>query len=87
MLSTCVIVHGIEVDTLQMQARLPQDKLEAAITLVRAFSRRRKVTLRELQSLIGTLNFACKVVVPESPFLRRLIDLTMGIAKPISIFG
>ena len=80
--STCVIVHGIEVDTLQMQARLPQDKLEAAITLVRAFSRRRKVTLRELQSLIGTMNFACKVVVPGRPFLRRLSDLTMGIAKP-----
>ena len=78
--STCVIVHGIEVDTLQMQARLPQDKLEAAITLVRAFSRRRKVTLRELQSLIGTLR--SKVVVPGRPFLCRLIDLTMGIAKP-----
>ena len=78
----CAIVQCIEVDTLQMQARLPQDTLEAAITLVRAFSRRRKVALRELQSLIGILNFACKVVVPGRPFLRRLTDLTMGIAKP-----
>ena len=58
MSSTCVIVHDIEVDTLQM------------------------VTLKELQSLIGTLNFACKVVVPGHLFLRHLIDLTMGIAKP-----
>jgi hypothetical protein len=80
--STCVIVHGIEVDTVSMQARLPQDKLEAAVNLVRAYRRRRKVTLRELQSVIGTLAFACKVVIMGRPFLRRLIDLTIGIAKP-----
>ena len=42
--SSCVDVHGIEVDTGTMQARLPQDKLEAAINLVRSFSRRKKVT-------------------------------------------
>ena len=80
--STCVIVHGIEVDTVSMQARLPQDKLEAAVNLVRAYRRCRKVTLRELQSVIGTLAFACKVVIMGRPFLRRLIDLTIGIAKP-----
>lgn len=45
-------------------------KLQAAITRVRSFRRRRKVTLRELQSLIGTLNFACKVVVPGTPLNR-----------------
>ncbi|KAI0221333.1 hypothetical protein LSAT2_027298, partial [Lamellibrachia satsuma] len=46
-----------------MQARLPQDKLETAIDLVKSFSRRKKVTLMELQSCIGTLQFAAKVVV------------------------
>ena len=80
--ATCVIVHGIEVDTDLMQARLPRDKLENAVILVRNFARRKKVTLRELQSLIGTLSFACKVIVPGRPFLRRLIDLTVGINRP-----
>ena len=80
--ATCVIVHGIEIDTELMEARLPQDKLEDAINLVRSFARRKKVTLHELQSLIGTLNFACKVIVPGRPFLRRLIDLTIGISRP-----
>ena len=61
--STCAVVHGIEIDTLLMQARLPQDKLEAAIILVKSFSRHKKVTLRELQSLIGNLNFVSKVIV------------------------
>ena len=44
--------------------------------------RRRSVTLRELQSWIGLLNFCCSVVVPGRAFLRRLIDLTMGPLHP-----
>ena len=80
--TTCVTVHGIEVDTELMEARLPRDKLDDALNLVTRFARRKKVTLRELQSLIGTLNFACKVIVPGRPFLRRLIDLTIGINRP-----
>ena len=43
---------------------------------------RQKVTLRELQSLIGLLNFACSVVVPGRAFLRRLINLTIGVKRP-----
>ena len=43
---------------------------------------RKSVTLEELQSLIGLLNFACCVVVPGRAFLRRLIDLTRGVRKP-----
>ena len=50
--------------------------------LISRFLRRRKVTLREIQSLTGLLNFACTVIVPGRAFLRRLIDLTMGILHP-----
>ncbi|KAK2163727.1 hypothetical protein NP493_1443g00045 [Ridgeia piscesae] len=52
-----------------MEARLPQDKLDAAITLVRSLSRRKKVTLRELQRLLGTLAFCTKVLMPGWHFL------------------
>ena len=46
------------------------------------FLSRKKVTLKELQSLLGLLNFACAVVTPGRAFLRRLIDLTRGISHP-----
>ena len=36
----------------------------------------------KLQSLTGLLDFACTVVVPGRAFLRRLIDLTIGIHSP-----
>ena len=73
---------GIELDTLRMEARLPRDKTEKCKTLVSTFLRRKKVTLREIQSLVGLLNFACSVVVPGRAFLRRLIDLTRGVKSP-----
>ena len=44
--------------------------------------RRRKTTLKELQSLIGLLNFTCSAVLPGRAFLRRLVDLTKGVRLP-----
>ena len=61
-----------------MQMRLPQDKLLDARLKIDSVYRRKKVSLRQLQSLIGTLSFACKVIVPGRVFLRRVIDLTCG---------
>jgi hypothetical protein len=52
------------------------------VTLVQQTLARRKITLKELQSLVGLLNFACGVVVPDRPFLRGLINLTMNVTNP-----
>ena len=62
--STTVTLHGVEVDTILWEARLPGDKVHSALEAVQSLSKRKKVTLRELQSVIGLLNFCCKVVVP-----------------------
>ena len=35
-----------------------------------------------MQSLIGSLNFACRAVAPGRPFCRRLIDSICGLTKP-----
>jgi hypothetical protein len=80
--STCVIAHGIEIDTKSMEARLPEEKIEKAQTLLRSFMAKRKVTLKELQSLIGLLNFACRVIRPGRAFLRRMINLTCAFSNP-----
>ena len=65
-----------------MEGWLPRDKLDKYVTTILEFQHRKKVTLCELQSLIGLLNFACSVVQPGRTFLRRLIDLTIGIKSP-----
>ena len=73
---------GIILDSVRMEARLPDDKLAKCRQLLTVFLARRSVCLKELQSLIGLLNFTCLVVVPGRAFLRRLIDLTKGVRKP-----
>ena len=66
--------------SLFMEARLPQDKLEKLRVLLK--TTKRTMTLKQLQSLLGYLNFCCQVVLPGRPFLRRLIDLTKNKSKP-----
>ena len=80
--TTCAVLHGIEVCTVSMTARLPEDKLLKASDLVQRLCFRKTVTLRELQEILGFLNFTCRVIKPGRPFLRRLFDLTRGASKP-----
>ena len=65
-----------------MEARLPSDKLTKCRDSIQHFLRWKKITLRELQFLIGLLNFTCSVIVPGRTFLRRLINLTVGVKRP-----
>lgn len=69
-------------DCLKFQARLPQEKVDKCIEGIEKARGRNKITLRDLQSLIGSLNFACSVVVPGRVFLRRMINLTIGKKQP-----
>lgn len=80
--TTTLTFMGLEIDSLKFEIRLPEDKLIKLRQTISAFKGKRTATLRELQSLIGLLNFACAVVPPGRTFLRRIIDLTRGIQKP-----
>ena len=72
---TCLTVLGIELDSVQQSARLPEDKLAALQELIQSWRNRRWCTRRQLESLIGHLHHAAKVVWPGRTFLRRMIDL------------
>ena len=76
--TTCIIFLGIELDSQIMQLRLPEDKIDSCHELLQSTKTKRTMTLRKLQSLIGSLSFACTAIQPGKTFLRRMIDLTMG---------
>ncbi|XP_062614297.1 uncharacterized protein LOC134276023 [Saccostrea cucullata] len=82
--TTKIIIYGIEIDSDKMEARLPADKINKIKMHLVELLQKDQTTLRELQSLIGLLNFACSVVVPGRAFLRRMIDLTYGVTEPAS---
>ena len=73
---------GITIDTRQMETRLPPDKIAKIKERLTEMPHCKKTTLKNIQSLIGLLNFACCVALPGRPFLRRIINLTHGLKYP-----
>ena len=78
----CLTFLGIEFDSSSMSAPLPASKRDSLLADLPRWLDRRKCTKRELQSIIGSLSFACKVVPAGRAFLRRLIDLSTSVKRP-----
>ena len=76
--ANCITFLGIEIDTINMTIRLPEEKLTKLKTLLHLWGSRKKCTKWELLSLVGLLSFACKEVKPERIFLRRLRFVNHG---------
>ena len=76
--STTVTLHGIEVDKVNQTLALPPDKVTSLRQKLINLANRKKTTLKEMQSLIGSLNFACRAIAPGRAYLRRLVDFTRG---------
>lgn len=60
-----------------MEIRLLLDKLTKCQRVTETCLKKQKVQLHDLQSVIGTLKFSRRAVVPG-----RLIDLIIGVARP-----
>ena len=78
--TSCLTFLGIEMDTSRMQLRLPQPKLERLKDLLGNWRGREACSRWELESLIGHMSHACKVVRPGRRFLRGMIAL-LSVAK------
>ena len=80
--TTSLDLIGDLLDSNKIEARLPLDKLTRTKEALHYWSCKKSATLKEVQSLIDTLQFACRVVVPSRAFLQRIISLTKGISNP-----
>lgn len=72
---------GITFDVQKLIMSLPEEKVSKLKEQLCSIIQRKKATLREMQSLLGLLNFACKVISPGRTFCRRLINSTIGVKK------
>ncbi len=66
---------GIELDMSRMELRLPFKKLDKLRELINQWRPRKSCTRHELESLVGHLCHACKVVRPGRRFLRGMFGL------------
>ncbi len=73
--SQVIVFYGVELGTVKMQAHLPPDKLSSYTKAIEEALKKTLITIKELQSLTGKLQFATCAVSVGQLFLRRLHDL------------
>lgn len=81
-LVSVLLFLGVETDSVNMVFRLTSDKLSKLIFLIDVFFSVRKVTLQQLQSLLGFLVFACHIMPMGWVFSRHLSLATRSITRP-----
>ncbi len=67
---------GIEISTCDMTVSIDHVRMQYVQSILTNWMNKSHSTLHELQSLIGTLSFCCKVIRVGRVFLRRLINLS-----------
>ena len=77
-----LVFSGLLFDTNTQVVMLPKDKLLKCRQAIHRVQGRRSITLRDLQSVLGFLQYCTTAVVGGRAFLRRLINLTIGISHP-----
>jgi hypothetical protein len=73
---------GILIDSDKQSCELPQDKLNRLRVELSKWQSKKKASLRELQSLLGLLSFACRVIRPGRTLLRSIIELCKKLKRP-----
>jgi hypothetical protein len=68
---------GLQLSSIDLSVRLPDDKKQMLQEMVMQLSHNVKYSLKELQSVTGKLNFAATVVQGLRPWLRHVIDLSV----------
>lgn len=72
--TTCITFLGIELDSIAMTLRLPEEKLLQLRQELQGSLSRNRFTKRQLQSLAGRLSWAASVVKGGRVFLRRIFN-------------
>ena len=76
--SPCLTFLGFELDSTRGEIRLPWQKLGDIRSKVHRWLDRKACTKRELESLVGRLSHASRVVKPGKTFMRHLFEALTG---------
>ncbi|CAG2257766.1 unnamed protein product [Mytilus edulis] len=79
--STSLEYLGIILDSVHMIAKLPDEKLVRIKDILNSYLNRRSCTKREILSLLGHLNYACKVIIPGISFVSYLLTLAHSVKE------
>ena len=77
--TTCLECLGIILDSEEMVAKLPTDKVMRIIQFIEHMLNKSKCTKHQLLQLLGHLNFASRVILPGRSFVSYLISLSSSV--------
>lgn len=80
--SSCLSYLGIEIDTGSGCCRLPADKVAKLVGQIEDCLSRDRVRLQRVQSVLGSFNFACRIIPMGRVFCRKLERSTAGVSSP-----
>lgn len=72
--TTCLTFLGLGINTITQTIFVPKDKVDALKAQLQNVASRRKITLKEMQSLVGSLAFISKAIPAGRAFCRRFYD-------------
>jgi hypothetical protein len=73
---------GVEFHVPSMSMRVTPERVQEILCLVESWLQKKKASKRELQSLIGKLQFVSKCIRPGRIFVSRLLLLLPSLSKP-----
>ena len=76
---------GVLFDSVSFTASLDAAKLAKAVALLHAFEGRRRASVKEVQSLLGYLNWICRVVYGGRTFLHRMLLALRGATSALQV--
>lgn len=77
-----LVFLDITIDSMAMECRLHEDKVVSLREEVSRAVVRKKLCLKELRTLLGKRNFACRIIPMGRIFCRRLAAATAGVKVP-----
>ena len=79
---TYLVFLGFGIDSVNQSIFIPKDKVEGLQSQILEIQGKSKITLRQLQSLAGSLAYISKVLPVGRAFSCRLHGLIYGVCKP-----
>lgn len=79
--TTVITFLGLTIDTILMMVRIPEDKLEKLKSSLQYLLTRKKIFLKEFESLVGLLSFCSRAIPSSRAFIRRFYDLIASVGR------
>ena len=73
---------GVQIDCVSRTLSLPPKKLLTVKSMIASWMTKQRATKREIQQIVGKLNWCSRVVQGGRTFMRNLIDLIAKLKKP-----